>query len=282
MKVMRVLLAFAASALLLAACNVTVTPGPTPTTPDVSFSAPTGTTINPSPQRTLTVPAGAARLVQVTYPSNPDADLMYFEVNDAAGIRVELLTVSGNSVALFSRSPSLFADRAASLSAASWADEAPEAAAIGIGYECLGPCVATPYRSGTRLVRLVNEGSSSRNVGLLAYGFQFDDLGEPNDTPATASQFTVTDVGQGPSGAIEHVNDRDFHEIRCAPSFPQPSLRLTLSTPFAGDMVLIAGGVTYGPGQPSAFIPCTSVVEVRTRDGTAGPSGASRYSIVVD
>ena len=282
MPTIRALLPLALLALLLTACQVTITPTPTPT-PDASISAPAGVTTNPSPQGSTLVPAGSVRWVEVTYPSNAAADLMYFEANNASGIRVELYNAAGTAMQLVSRSASVFADRLRTLDGLSLAaDDAMLPASVGIGYNCLGPCVATPYRAGTRLVRLINEGSTERNVQLLAYGFVYDDLGEPNDSASMARPFTVNDRGQGPSGAIEHVNDRDFHRIECGASFPESNLRLTLGTTFTGDIVLVAGGVAYEPGVETAFLPCGSVVEVRTRDGTAGPSGASTYSIVAD
>ena len=282
MPTIRALLPLALLALLLTACQVTITPTPTPT-PDASISAPAGVTTNPSPQGSTLVPAGSVRWVEVTYPSNAAADLMYFEANNASGIRVELYNAAGTAMQLVSRSASVFADRRGTLDGLSLAaDDAALPASVGIGYTCLGPCVATPYRAGTRLVRLINEGSTDRNVQLLAYGFVYDDLNEPNDSVSTARAFTVNALGEGPSGAIEHVNDRDFHRIVCGAGFPEPNLRLTLGTSFTGDIVLIADGVAYEPGVATAYLPCGSIVEVRTRDGTAGPSGASTYSIVAD
>lgn len=282
MVMLRILLPLPLVALFLTACQVTFTPAPTPT-PDASISAPAGVTTSPSPRGSTLVPAGSVRWVEVTYPSNAAADLMYFEANNASGIRVELYNAAGTAMQVVSRSPSVFADRLGTLEGlSSSAADATLPASVGIGYTCLGPCVATPYRAGTRLVRLTNEGSTDRNVQLLAYGFVYDDLGEPNDSVSTAQSFTLTMLGDGPSGAIEHVNDRDFHRLECGASFPETNLRLTLGTTFSGDIVLVAGGVSYEAGVATAFLPCGSVVEVRTRDGTAGPSGASTYSIVAD
>lgn len=277
-------------AALLAACNVTITPTPTPT-PSESITA-QGVTVNPTSRGSISVPAGSARWVQVTYPSNASADLMYFEIGDAAGVRVELYNQAGSIRQLVSRSASLFADRLDTLdsldplsvsSANSVDDASVDGASVNIGYNCLGPCVATPYAASTRLVRLVNEGSTDRtNVELFAYGFVFDDLNELNDTSGTAETFTVESTGDGPSGAIEHVNDRDFLKLNCGAGFTEPNLRLTLGTTFAGDVVLFAGGQTYRRGEASAFLPCGSTVEVRTVDGTAAAAGASTYSIVID
>lgn len=281
----RSIIAVIALASFLVACEVTVTPIPSPT-PTLSINAQSNVTFDPSPRATIDVPAGSSRWIEVAYPSNAAADLMYFEITNAAGIRLEFYNEAGTVRRLVSRSANLFADRLQTLGAltASAAATDVDAASVGIGYQCLGPCVAAPYVASTRFVRLVNETSSNRtNVRLFAYATVFDDRNEPNDTAGSASPFTVQALGDGPTGALEHVNDRDFHRIFCGSSFPETNLRLTLAAAgFAGDVVMIAGGRTYRPGEPTQFLPCGSVVEVRTTDGTAAPPGTSTYSIVAD
>jgi hypothetical protein len=282
MSSLRMLITALVLAALLAACQVTITPAPTPT-PSESITA-QGVTVDPTSRGSVAVPAGSARWVEVTYPSNAAADLMFFEIGNAAGVRVELYNQSGSVRQLVSRSASLFADRLDTLESLSVdAASAVEGSSVGIGYVCLGPCVATPYSASTRFVRLVNEGSTDRNnVQLFAYGFQFDDLNEPNDSSAAATEYTVQFEGDGPTGALEHVNDRDYFTIECGAGFPFPNLELTLTTTFPGDVVMIAGGQTYRPGQVSDIVPCGTTVQVRTVDGTAAPAGASTYSILAD
>lgn len=281
----RSILALIALASLLVACQFTITPIPTPT-PDVSITAQAGVTFDPEPRGAIAVPANGSRWIQVTYPSNAAADLMYFEVTSADGIRLEFYNETGTSLRLVSRSETLFANSLSRLNALtpSAATTDVDVTSVGIGYQCIGPCVAAPYVASTRFVRLVNETNSNRsNVQLFAYATQFDDLNEPNDTPGTARSYTVQFATDGPSGALEHVNDRDFHRIFCGSSFPESDLRLTLGAAgFVGDIVLIAGGVTYRPGDPTAILPCGSIVEVRTLDGTAAAPGTSTYSIVAD
>lgn len=285
MSPFRSILAVLALAALLAACQFTITPIPSPT-PDASITAQSNVTFEPSARGSIAVPANGSRWVEVSYPSNAAADLMYFEITNANGIRLEFYNQAGTILRLASRSETLFATSVSRLDALtpSAATSEVDTASVGLGFQCLGPCVAAPYVAGTRYVRLVNEtGSNRNNVQLFAYATVFDDLGEPNDTAGTASSFTVQDVGDGPTGALEHVNDRDFHRINCGGGFPEPNLRLTLAAAsFVGDIVLIAGGNTYRPGEPSSFLPCGSVVEVRTVDGTAAAPGTSTYSIVVD
>jgi hypothetical protein len=281
MSSLRTLVMLVVLAALLAACEVTITPTPLPT-PSESITA-QGVTIDPSSRGSVSVPAGTARWVEVTYPSNASADLMFFEVGNAAGIRVELYNAAGTVRQLVSRSASVFADRLDTLDGLTVsAATSAERSSIGIGFVCLGPCVATPYSASTRFVRLVNEGSTDRNVQLFAYGFQYDDLDEPNDTPGTARTYVADFEGDGPTGAIEHVADRDFHRINCGAGFPFADVQLTLSTTFPGDMVLRAAGNVYEPGEATPSLPCGSVVEVTTLDGTAAPAGDSTYSIVVD
>ena len=283
MTSLRMLITAVVLAALLAACQVSITPAPTPT-PSESITA-QGVTVNPTAQGSVSVPANSARWVRVTYPSNPAADLMFFEIGNAAGVRVELYNQTGSIRQLVSRSASLFADRLSTLDSLSVnAAAAVDGAAVGIGYVCLGPCVATPYSASTRFVRLVNEGSTDRpNVQLFAYGFQYDDLNEPNDTAGTATTYTAQSTGIGPSGALEHVNDRDFFRINCGASFPFDNVELTLSaSTFPGDVALLAGGNVYRSGEQTPGLACGSGVEVRTLVGTAAAAGASTYSILVD
>ncbi len=284
MSSIRMLIAAVVLAALLAACNVTITPTPRPT-PSESITA-QGVTVSPTSRASISVPAGSARWVEVTYPSNASADLMYFEIGNAAGVRLEFYNQTGSVRQLVSRSASLFADQLSTLDSLSISapDEVGGSAIRPGAYQCLGPCVATPYVASTRLVRLVNEGTSDRNsVELFAYGGLYDDLNEPNESADDPAVFTVESPGEGPTGALEHVNDRDFHRIQCGAGFTEPNLRLTLrASVFSGDVAMIAGGVTYRRDVPSDFLPCGSTVEVRTLDGTAATATYSTYSIVVD
>ena len=281
----RSILVLIALASLLVACQLTITPIPTPT-PDVSITAQSGVTFDPEPRGSIAVPANGSRWIQVTYPSNAAADLMYFEVTGADGILLEFYNETGTSLRLVSRSETLFANSLSRLNALtpSAATSDVDVTSVGIGYQCIGPCVAAPYVGSTRFVRLVNETNSNRNnVQLFAYATEFDDENEPNDTPGTARTYTVTFTGDGPSGALEHVNDRDFHTIQCGGGFPFGDLELTLRAgAFVGDIVLIANNVVYGKDERSLSVPCGATVEVRTLDGTAAAPGTSTYSIVAD
>ena len=282
MMPLRTLITVVALAGLLVACGGTITITPTTPTPSATITA-EGVTVNPSPLATVSVPANSARWVEVTYPSNADADLMYFEIGNATGVRVELYNQTGSIRQLVSRSASLFADRLGTLDSLTVSESTVDRAEVGIGYVCLGPCVATPYSASTRFVRLVNESSTDRtNVQLFAYGFQYDDLNEPNDSAGTATVFTALTTGDGPSGALEHVNDRDFFRIDCGAGFPFDNVELTLSTTFPGDVVLRAGGNVYRPGVTTPVLACGSTVEVTTLDGTAAAAGASTYAILID
>ena len=281
----RSILALPVLAYLLTACEITITPIPSPT-PSLSIDAQSGVTFDPSARDSIAVPANASRWIEVTYPSNAAADLMYFEITNAAGVRLELYNEAGTILRLVSRSETLFADRLSTLNALTPSAVANDVdvASVGIGYQCLGPCVAAPYVASTRFVRLVNETNSDRNnVQLFAYATAFDDLNEPNDSVGSARSYTVTFDGDGPSGALEHVSDRDFHRIECGAGFPFPNLQLTLAAGgFVGDVVLIAENLVYRPGEQTELLSCGSIVEVRTLDGTAAAPGTSTYSIVAD
>jgi hypothetical protein len=272
----------AALALVITGCQVSVSPPPPPTADFVVNAQ--GETVDPSPRRRFSVPAGGAVVLEVRFPSS-GADLMYVEIEPLAsgsGLQLESWGPTGATRELVSRSPSLFATTTAALTSALRGGEpAVDRSSISIGWTCFGPCVARSYRAGTTYVRVLNTSGSSRSVDFYAYGLVATDETEPNDTPTTANDVLVTAVGSAVTGAIERVDDRDFHRIHCGSAFPFDNLRLELSSGFAGDIALIVAGSTYGPGQVSAVVPCGSLAEVRTLDGTAGPSAASTYSIII-
>ena len=267
-------------AALLAACQVTVTPV-IPPTADYQVNA-QGQTTEPSPRRTITVPANGVAVVEVRFPTS-GADLMYVEIEptgSGSGLQLELWNPSGTSRELVSRSASIFGTSTGVL-AAEVAAAASERSSISIGWTCFGPCAARPYRVGTSYVRIVNDSSSSRTVRFYAYGLVATDQNEPNDSAAQAARVVATALGSAVTGAIEHVNDRDYFQIECGAGFPYDNLELELASGFAGEIALVVGGTNYREGQTTPLLPCNSIVHVRTLDGTAGPSSTSTYSIIL-
>jgi hypothetical protein len=277
------MLPLALLAVLLVACQVTVRP-PAPPAAEYTVNA-QGRTTEPSPRRTIQIPANGFAVLEVNYPTAA-ADLMYLEiepVGSGAGLQLEMWGTAGTALELVSRSRRLFATSAAALPAAAdaTATEA-ERSSISIGWTCFGPCVARSYRPGTTYGRVINTSASERTVRVYAYGLDETDQNEPNDTVATATPVTVQALGTAVTGAIERATDLDYFRIRCGSGFPFANLQLSLATGFDGDMVLDAAGTAYRPGQRTAILPCDTVVRVRTADGTAGPSSASTYSILIE
>ena len=243
--------------------------------------------LEPSVLETITIPANTIVLLEVIYPAS-GADLMYLEIDpdgDGAGLQLELWDSTADTRLLVSRSSDLFATTTEVLGApvgVSGRTQVVERSSIAVGYRCFGPCVAQEYQEGTSYARIVNASGDSRTVDVYAYGRQNDDLNEPNDTPLTATEVVVTEAGEVASGAIEHVDDLDYFRIECGVNFPFPNVILQLSSEFEGDIVLTADGQDYRPGESTPTLPCGAVAHVRTLDGTAGPSSASRYSIIIE
>ena len=178
-----------------------------------------------------------------------------------------------------SRSPSIFAESLSALPLT--VTQAAERSSLSVQWQCFGPCVARPYRSGTSFVHVVNEGSVARTVSFYAYGFIAADENEPNDTAGTATVVDVEAVDQTVAGAIEHTADRDYVRFECATAFPFDTVLLELTSTFEGAIELVADGNTYAPGEETPPLPCGTTAYVHTTDGTAGPSSDSRYTVTI-
>ena len=280
----RVAAALSMLALLLVACQITITVPE----PDLQVTA-ERVTNDPGVLDTISIPGGATRVVEVQYRAiTTSPALMFFEVQGSGvdgTVRVEFRSESYRFL-VASQSSRRFATQVGRLGAevgddlAGRADTSVERS-IALTWECFGPCVARPYEAGTYLVKLENTGSTSRSVSILAYGLEPTDPNEPNDAPATATLVEVASAGDGDSGAIEHVTDIDYFRFTCSGEF-EDGMRLTLVSDFDRAIVLRADGRDYPPGSETDPIACGSTVSVSTSDGTAGPSLYSNYSIVAD
>jgi hypothetical protein len=228
-------------------------------------------TAAPTARGSVTLPANRSRLVRLTFPSAPQADLRYVELGGAGvegNVRLHVL-VDGELVGVSTRRD-LFAAGTASLalSAVAPADlDAVERAAIGVVWSCEGPCVADAYRPGTVIARLTNLSSSPRTLQVFAYGTREADLNEPNDRPQDATEVTIAFEGDSVSGAIERIGDVDHFRFACGAGFGD--LQLTLRSEFRGDIVMrLPSGQEFGPNQPRV-VPCDALVAVTyaRRDG---------------
>ena len=272
---------FVLLASLLAACQFTITPV-VPPTADYAINA-QGQTTDPTSRRTITVPGNAVVWLDVRFPTS-SADLMYVEIEptgSGAGLQLELWSPSGATRELVSRSATIFGRSTAVLALGAETAAATERSSISIGWTCFGPCTARSYRAGTSYVGIVNDSASARTVRFYAYGLAATDQNEPNDSATQATRVVAMSLGSAVTGAIEHVDDRDYFRIDCGAGFPYSNLELELASGFDGDIALVVGGQNYREGQTTPIMPCGSTVHVRTLDGTAGPSAASTYSIIL-
>ncbi len=287
MSSFRMLITAVVLAALLAACNVTITP--TPTGPGFDYEV-TGQAIVdfdglPTVQRTIPLAAGEEAWVEVTFPSSPAADLMYVEIETAAttpGMELEWWDLAQTSRQLVSSSSALFGPPSAS--AASVAQTAAiERSSIAVAWPCLGPCIARPYASGAKALRVYNGTGSSRSVQIYAYGLRFTDELEPNDSASAAADVFVEAIDTTIQGAIEFSGDSDYIRIDCPSTQPlegRVALQFTAAN-FQGDIVLRTSAGDVSPDGTSGFLTCPTMVRVFATDGTAGPSLASRYTITI-
>ncbi len=281
----RVAAALSLLALLLVACEITITIPE----PDLRITA-ERVTNDPGEIDSITIPGGERRVVEVQYRAiTTSPALMFFEVQGSGvdgTVRVEFRSSEPYRLLVASQSSLRFARQVNQLVAQvedhlSGRADGPVERSIALTWECFGPCVARPYQAGTYLVLLDNTSSTSRTVSLYAYGLEPTDPNEPNDTPATATEVELASAGDGAFGAIEHVDDVDHFRLTCSGEFAE-GMRLTLVSDFDRAIVLRADGSTYPPDTETDPIACGSTVSVSTSDGTAGPSLHSNYSIVAD
>ncbi len=271
--------------LLLAACQFTVAPPPEP---DLTVTA-QRITNDPQTVGSITVPGGATRWVEVQYRAvTTSPALQFFEIQGSGvegDVRLEFRS-ERNRLLVASQSSRRFASAVSRLGAETLAGldgplDSAGRSAVGVAWECLGPCVARPYESGTYFVKLENTGGSARSVRLYAFGIEPTDLNEPNDTPAQATRVELSRAGDGAAGAIEHVDDVDYFRMTCSGDFVD-AMRLELVSDFDRAIVLRANDRDHVAGFETDPVECGSVVSVLTTDGTGGPSLHSRYSILAE
>ena len=235
----------------------------------------------------LVLAPGETQIARLSFGSST-ARLRYVEVAGASGTAADghvLLELrDGSGTIGVSSSRLRFATGLDVLSSAdTWSSDATPSA-ISVLYQCLGPCVATRYRSGTVFARVTNTSSQMRSVDLYAYGAPETDQNEPNDSTGAGTIVFVGPAGATVTGAIEHMEDVDVFRLVCTDNFEFATVLVTLESSFPGSMVvrrLLPTGPTREPGQVLE-VPCNGYLRVETRDGSAGPSASSRYSVRVE
>jgi len=256
--------------LLLAGCNLTITPNPPITiTGDLVAEVydPLGNQ-SPAVQESGQIGANETLYFELSVPSA--RDLLFAEV-EGSDLRVRLLTEGGSTLAV-SNSSRYFASSTAGLSAL--AEVGLEN--ISTNFFCVGPCAAVRPQTNAYLVALRNLAGTSRSYELSAFTMDATDLNEPNGSPASAVGFGAADPVRG---AIEWLGDEDWFRYDGA-SVRQLSLQVFdlapgVSLQFQSDGVVVRGTlagatVELRPGD---------VFRVYSQDGRAGPSASSRYTI---
>ncbi len=271
--------ALAALALVLAACQVTVTPGPTPTFPpslsgtfDAQVFVPTlGTP--PESQLTASLAAQQTRYYRVDVPTA--RDLLYAEV-EGNDLRVTLYT-SGGSVRAVSESSRYFGPSVSSLAAPAEVGTA----SLSTTFFCLGPCAAVEPTAPYYVIGVRNLTNSPRVFDLYAYTMIATDENEGNDATGTATAFSAADA---PQGAIEALDDEDWFVYTGGSTetlrFTVYNLDLDLVLEFPNDVppTVVAGSLS---GTTTTLV-AGDVFRVYSRAGLAGPSTESRYLITLE
>jgi hypothetical protein len=255
--------------VLLAACQVTV--GPTPTPPTGAITA---QLYDPLTGQAPNVQASGQilgnEILYYTLSVPPSAhNLLYAEVL-GSDLQVSLRTVGGTRLAV-SRSPRFFAASVPQLTSSE-----VEAASIRVNYFCEGPCAAIRPQSQSYLVEVRNLSSSPRPYQVAAYSMLATDLNEPNDTAASATPFGAAG---NPTGAIEWLGDEDWFRYT---GTTDRVLTLTvydlapgMAIQFAGEADTLRGTL----GGATTFLYPGDVFRVFSEAQRAGPSEHSRYLI---
>ena len=207
--------ALAALALVLAACQVTVTPGPTPPAqPDYDFTA--NATFG-DPVGSIVLPEGASRTIDIAVPSalRSSTQRLVVEIDDLGTYRLDMVMYESNRTTPYA-------------STSGGAFFAPGLSGIGAGFLelpagtrdvstsgirplplCFGPCIARTATDSVVRVRVTNAvGSGSLTLSVYAYVDAFLDIDEPaNESVATAD---MVDSGNGAAGVVELLGDRDY------------------------------------------------------------------------
>lgn len=207
--------ALAALAMVLAACQVTITDGKTPLAQaDYEFSASSSFA---NPVGSIVVPEGASRLIDIQVPSSlrSSTQRLVVEVDDQGTYRLDMVMFAADLTTPYA-------------STSGGAFFAPALAGIGDGflelpvgtrgvgtsgirplYLCFGPCIARFATESVVRVRVTNAaGSGSLTLPVYAFVDDFLDEGEPaNESVANAD---VVDSANGAAGVIEVLGDRDY------------------------------------------------------------------------
>ncbi len=216
--------------------------------------------------------AGSSVLFDVDFSGALGDDVVYLEVDETIGSGIDLFVYDANGNLLAeSSSPDSFATAAVG----------PQG--ISVNVICRGPCVIRESGESTLFARLVNR-NSSQNVSFdfFAFGDDFQDTGEPGND----SQLNLVAFFNSAEGAIETIGDVDFYRTasggtitfdKNAGGNDDIDLQAEVIDGIDGVTVvaILQPGESYNSLLPDDFIRVTA-----TND-TAGPAGASGYTLTV-
>lgn len=269
-----ILVLFAALALVLAGCQVTIT---VPFDPVIRGEIVAQDTLPPTAQATADLGAGATHYYELD--ATGASDLVYAELAGSSGLQVALLRTTGSTLAV-SRSEVYFAGSVGALSTTA-ASVAP--ASISVPFVCFGPCAAIAATSDAYVVAVSNPTSQTRSYDLLAYTIDETDTNEPNDGAAGA---TLLGAAGGYQGAIERLGDVDYF-VYDAPDAVNDYF--VVFDPFNAALgleleILTCPTCTALDGSAGALVEGLldgDLLRVRSAAGRAGPSATAGYSIEV-
>lgn len=187
-------------ALLLAACQITVTPTPSPQY-DVAVTASewTDATLADAPEAdTVTLAPAESIRYRVTVPSS-GLEAVYYELDQP----LELTVYNGFDALASSVSADVFMRGTMALAGAAAPQVAPQAVTAQLS--CRGSCVIERHTSSTRYVRVYNPTASSVTVNLYVVMRDFQDTSEGAGTLPLS-------IGQT-DGALETLDDADTYEV---------------------------------------------------------------------
>lgn len=265
----------------LAACEVSIGPGPF--TPDLEGTYTAQVTTAPTALRSnIQIAQGETLYFRIDMPGGV-RDLLYGEVV-GSDLRVGWLSATGATLAV-SQSRDFFAGSVGALvtAGAVGAQDAVAPRSVGDRYVCVGPCAAiAPTASGYRYLAVRNVANGPRSFALYAYSMYANDSEDrgasSNDTPATATPFGAGDPLEG---AIELLGDRDWFRYTGSAdriltfTVAEGSESVGLRLRFEVDGFILRSGESAVVGQNESF-------EVYSTLGRAGPAGSALYFIQND
>ncbi len=198
----------------------------------------------------------------------PSARALVYAEAVGDDLRVTLYDLRGRVLGV-SVDPDLFGR-----SATSDAEPGVDPSSIAVAYVCQGPCVAALGSQDSFVVRVENRAAGARTFDLYAYTMDPTDANEPNDSSATATPVPAPGAY---AGAIERIGDLDYFRYTGAET---RALEFFATSPALGLVLEIDGGPTIRDGE-SAFLLPGEVFRVRSASSRAGPSGTSRYDVVL-